>query len=292
MQMIKVNRLIEVILSVAIVITLTGFSGTTKGQTYQRAYRLSDRQVEDIIHRVERDAKTFRRSLDNALDHSRLDGTNREDNINERIKEFEDATKQLHDNFDSHKSVSADVQNVLNRAVRIDEFMYRNALDQRAQQDWVATRIALDNLANAYAVSWMWRGAYPNTGVDRAPVRINDREVERLLRRTEKDADAFRKSLDRALDRSRLDGTAREDNINEFVSDFKDTTKQLRDHFDGRRSVAADVELVLARAQRIDDFMRRHRLDRDSQRDWTRVRNDLDQIARAYNVGWNWMNRP
>jgi hypothetical protein len=128
-------------------------------------------------------------------------------------------------------------------------------------------------------------------GARREPVRINDRQVEQLLRRTENDTEDFRKSLDRALDRSRLDGTDREDNINQFVSDFRETTKQLRDRFDGHTSVAADVESVLTRAQRINDFMRRHQLDRNSQRDWAKVRNSLDQLARAYSVGWNWMDR-
>lgn len=89
--------------------------------------------------------------------------------------------------------------------------MRRNALDQRTQRDWTATRTDLDSLANAYAVTWTWPGTYPMPGARREPARINDRQVERLLRRTENDTEDFRQSLDRALDRSRLDGTNRED---------------------------------------------------------------------------------
>jgi alkylhydroperoxidase/carboxymuconolactone decarboxylase family protein YurZ len=287
----KVSGLIKAILATRIIATLAAVSGIAQAQTYQRAYRLTDSQVEQIIHSVERNAKAFRSSLDHSLDRSRLDGSNREDNINDFIKDFEEATKQLHDRFDSHQSVAADVQNVLDRGARIDQFMRRNALDQRTQRDWTATRTDLESLANAYAVTWMWPGTYPMPGARREPARINDRQVERLLRRTENDTEDFRQSLDRALDRSRLDGTNREDNINQFVSDFKEMTKQLRDRFDGHTSVTADVESVLTRAQRINDFMRRHQLDRNSQRDWAKVRNGLDQLARAYSVGWSWMDR-
>ena len=282
---------LELILAAGIIGALLAVSGTAQAQTYQRAYRLSDRQVEQIIHGVERDAKTFRSSLDHALDQSRLNGTQREDDVNARIKDFEDATKQLHSHFDSHKSVAGDVQNVLDRAARIDEFMRRRPLDQRAQQDWAATRADLDRLADAYSVTWRWQETYPLATAPMEPFRINDRQVERLLRSAEKDADTFRSSLDHALDHSRLDGTAREDNINQFVKDFKAATKQLRDRFDGHTSVAGDVESVLTRAARIDDFMRRHPLDRRAQDDWTKVRSDLDQLGVAYNVTWNWTVR-
>lgn len=267
---------------------LAGLSGIARAQSYQRAYRLNDKQVETIIHSIENGAKSFRSSLDNALDQSRLDGTILEDNINTRIKDFEGATKQLHDHFDSRQSAAGDVQNVLDRASRIDEFMRRNRLDSRAQNDWSKMKNDLDRLADAYSVTWRWQQTYLPVEVQPRPYRVSDKQVERLLRNSEKAADAFRGSLDRALDRSRLDGTAREDDINQFVKEFNDATKQLRDRFNGRASVAADVESVLNRAGRIDLFMRRHPLDRRAQSNWLKLRNELDQLSRAYNVMWDW----
>ena len=275
-------------IALTLIAVLTGLTGIARGQSDQRAYRLNDKQVETIIHSVENGAKSFRSSLDNALDQSRFDGTSREDNINSRIKDFEGAIKQLHDQFDSGKSAVRDVQNVLDRASRVDEFMRRNRLDNRAQNDWSKMRHDLDRLANAYSVTWRWQLTYLPVEVQPRPYRANDKQVERLLRNSEKAADAFRGSLDRALDRSRLDGTAREDDINQFVKEFNDATKQLRDRFDGRTSVAADVESVLNRAGRIDLFMRRHPLDRRAQTDWLKLRNELDQLSRAYNVMWDW----
>ncbi|MFZ0063338.1 MAG: hypothetical protein WAL47_15000 [Pyrinomonadaceae bacterium] len=267
---------------------LAGLTGIARAQSYQRAYRLNDKQVETIIHSIENGAKSFRSSLDNALDQSRLDGTILEDNINARIKDFEGATKQLHDHFDSRQSAAGDVQNVLDRASRIDEFMRRNRLDSRAQNDWLKMKNDLDRLANAYSVTWRWQPTYLPVEVQPRPYRVSDKQVERLLRNSEKAADAFRGSLDRALDRSRLDGTAREDDINQFVKEFNDATRQLRDRFNGRASVAADVESVLNHAGRIDLFMRRHPLDRRAQSNWLKLRNELDQLSRAYNVMWDW----
>jgi hypothetical protein len=120
------------------------------------------------------------------------------------------------------------------------------------------------------------------------PYRMSDREVGRIMRQLKQDSNRFRKSLDSSLDRSRLDGTNREDDINAFIKEFAQETDRLQDHFKERKSASADVETVLDRAARIDQFMRRHPLRERAQRDWNRVRQDLRRLSDAYNVTWRW----
>lgn len=120
------------------------------------------------------------------------------------------------------------------------------------------------------------------------PYRLSDKDVERIIKRIERQSDRFRSSLDNALDRSRFNGTNREDDINSFLKDYYEQTKRLRDHFDKHNSAAGDVEAVLDRAARIDDFMRRYRLSSKSQDDWSRLKSNLDELAAAYNVSWQW----
>ena len=109
-----------------------------------------------MLHSIEQQSGKFRSSLDSALDKSSLNSTDREDDINAFIKEFDQEVRRLHDRFDDHKSVAADVQAVLDRAARIDSFMRRRGLTERAQNDWSALRANLDQLAEAYSVSWRW----------------------------------------------------------------------------------------------------------------------------------------
>jgi hypothetical protein len=85
-----------------------------------------------------------------------LDDTSREDDINAFIKEFDQSVKRLHDRFDEHKSVAGDVQAVLDRAASIDQFMRRRGLTEKAQSEWSALRVNLDQLAEAYSVAWRW----------------------------------------------------------------------------------------------------------------------------------------
>jgi hypothetical protein len=187
------------------------------------------------------------------------------------------------------------VEAVLDRGARIDGFVSRYRLDRRAEDDWAALRASLDELARAFNLSWRW-GGYQTVGpvepvgpvTSDTPYRLSDKEVEEIIHRVEKQSDRFRSSLDSALDKSRFDGTRREDDINTFVKDFYQETKRLHDHFDSHKSTAADMQSVLDRAARIDEFMRRNRLNNRAQNDWATLRTYLDELANAYNVSWRW----
>jgi hypothetical protein len=280
-----------------VVLLLTAFASIVMGQVIEQPYRITDREVEKIIHRIEQQSDKFRASLDSALDKSRFNGSTREDDINAFVKDFYRETKHLHDQFDHHKSTAPDVESVLERATRIDSFMNRYPLSPRAQNDWATLKANLDELATAYNVGWRWGinpiGAAVSDGggveVSGMPYRISDREVEKVINRIEKQSDRFRSALDAALDKSRLDGTRREDDINAFVKDFYKETKTLRDHFDHHKSTGADVQSVLDRASRIDDFMRRNRLKKkEAEREWSSLKQNLDELASVYSVTWRW----
>src|SRR5215213_10382974 len=120
------------------------------------------------------------------------------------------------------------------------------------------------------------------------PYRINDRQIDNLLRRVETDADRFRASFSTALDRSRWNGTSTEDQLNGYVQNFETATDTLRSRFNSRNAAASDVENVLRQAAFLNEFMMRNRLDMQAMNDWTTLRADLDALARAYNVTWDW----
>ena len=159
------NR-IRQIFSVALVFALAGLSLTAEAQ--RRPYRATDQQVRQLIRRIENRTDLFRSSLDAALDRSRIDNTRAEDDINRFVSDFEDAVAQLRDRFNSRRSVTADVQNVLDRAALIDSFMRRNRLGARAENDWASLRLDLNELARVYGISWRWdtrtypTSSYPN----------------------------------------------------------------------------------------------------------------------------------
>ncbi len=140
----------------------------------------------------------------------------------------------------------------------------------------IAVAVALTSLG-AIAKAESWRST-----------QMGDQRLLLLISRLETNTDRFSNSIDAALDRSRLEGSLREDDINALVDVFEYETDQLRERVEDHEAVASDAEAVLIRGLRLEMIMRRHPLTPTAQRDWARVRTDLDQLARAFNIVWVW----
>ncbi|HYH84160.1 MAG TPA: YMGG-like glycine zipper-containing protein, partial [Pyrinomonadaceae bacterium] len=117
---------------------------------------VNDREVDALIRRIENGTDRFRTDLGNALNRSTYNGTRAEDNINQFVRDFETATDQLRSRFNSRNSATADVENVLRQATYIDDFMNRQTLSMRAENDWRQLRTDLNQLASIYSVAWNW----------------------------------------------------------------------------------------------------------------------------------------
>lgn len=121
----------------------------------------------------------------------------------------------------------------------------------------------------------------------RRPYRVTDNQVQTVLTRIETRTDTYKNAMNTALNRSRYDNTNREDSISNYISDFENATDSLKQRFDSRASVSADVENVLGRANYIQDFMQRNRLTVAAQNQWRNIYFDLNTLAQYYNINWN-----
>ena len=112
--------------------------------------------VRQIIRNLETDTDMFKGSLDRALDHSPLDGTRSEDEINEYVKQFEHATDKLKDKAEDQKYAPNLAREVLIRGRSINTFMRKHQLSQDANNDWARVRNDLTLLAHGYRINWRW----------------------------------------------------------------------------------------------------------------------------------------
>jgi len=135
-----------------------------------------------------------------------------------------------------------------------------------------------------------WRDRNNDRREDRRNNRwgnTNKRAIENLVRRVEDRTDSFVRQFDRALDNSRVDGTRREDRLNELASELERATNQLRRGFDRSDSLQEnrdEVERCISIASRIDRAVSRGRIGNGVQNTWRTLRNELNALARAYNV--------
>ena len=151
---VKIMRNKRILIVFNVLMLLASFSVVARAQ--DAPYRLSDKDVKKLMAQLKKDTGRFRKSLDSSLDRSRLNGTNREDDINHFLKNYEDSTERLYSRFKDNKSVGADVEAVLDGAAELDRFMTRRLASERAERDWAAVREDLRRLADAYNVSWRW----------------------------------------------------------------------------------------------------------------------------------------
>jgi YMGG-like Gly-zipper len=119
--------------------------------------------------------------------------------------------------------------------------------------------------------------------------RDSDTTMRTLIRRVETRSDTFSNTLQTALDRSRWNNTAQEDEVNRLVTDFEYATDQLKTRFDSRQSTSADARTVLEKAALIDSFLSNNRLENRVDQDWRLLQSDLDLLARSYYItDWRW----
>src|SRR5262245_15663121 len=127
----------------------------------QRVYRGTYQSVRQVILRLENRANLFRNGLENWTVNSTPAYTT-DENINQTVRDFNDSVRRLRDRFDRNQATTFEVQDVLSRGTRIDEFASRNSLDTQSRNLWSSIRLDLSRLANAYNLTWQSTAYNPN----------------------------------------------------------------------------------------------------------------------------------
>jgi hypothetical protein len=281
----------------AAIISLVGFNVDANAQRNNRnnQTRVNQGDLKNLVGRIEKNANQFSKSANR--------GSGGEESIKQLMNAFENATDRLKKNYKSAGGY-ASAQEVLRHGQTINGAVRNSNLPSNVQGDWNVLRGDLDQLARLYNISWTWNDdRYDNRNRDRRNgnnrVRNNRRngnnrygsrygDIETLIENIENKADSFRKTVDSDLDDSRRNGKRGEDRINDLVKEFENATDKLRDEYDDDNRADASVQEVLRRGKTIDDAMRRLRGSTKSKNEWNSLRGDLNQLARFYNISWNW----
>lgn len=267
--------------AILLVLVLFGIGFTLHAQT-----RINNKNVEFIVKRLEANTDQFRGSLDDPEFINARNEDMRESLLEARVAAFELVTDRLLDRFEDNEVIPYDVEDVLSRALVIEQALQKAKISADARADWMRIRTNLDNLAKAYNVTWIWT-------LDANPYWTNPKAVERIVDRLEARSDEFRISFDYALDTSRLDGTELEDKAIKLAEEFEEQIDRWEDLADNERLSQANVEGLLTRAATLDAFMRANNLMMSrAWRDWAQVKTNLDELAMMAKIDWKWQGTP
>ena len=143
-------------------------------QAQTRVYRGTNQSVRRLIVRIENRSTVF---TNNIQDWANRNSNNTYspaagEDIDVFVRDFDESVQRLRERFDARQSTSADAQDVLNRAARIDVFLNRHSVDARSRNQWSLLRSDLNQLASTFNVSWprtsstypRYRNTYPPAG--------------------------------------------------------------------------------------------------------------------------------
>ena len=269
------------------------FDSETNAQTYSRVAtrnNLSKIQVERILRRVEERTDRFVALFNDSLDNSRLNNSNRENNLNQRARALESATDELRREFDrSDRWIENqdEVRRALNIASDINIAMRNRRFGAATERTWNLLRTELNALAQAFNLpaignSYTTGGNNGNYGNN-----LNKAQVDRLITNLETRVDRFVVQFDNSLDNSRLNNTRREANLNRRARDLEVATDELRREFNRRDRWIEnkdEVRRCLNIALDIDVAMRNRRLGAATENNWRAVRSELNALAKVYNL--------
>lgn len=134
---------------------------------------------------------------------------------------------------------------------------------------------------------------YPDYGRNRNGNygRYDERYLRDSIHRLDRLAKDFERDLDRALDRSRVDGTRREDHINAQGHDFRRAVSDLKSRFGNGRDLSRsrnEAERVLQEAQQFNRLGRSGAIDNRVASEWSQIQQELQIISDAYGIGYGY----
>jgi uncharacterized coiled-coil DUF342 family protein len=111
--------------------------------------------------------------------------------------------------------------------------------------------------------------------------------VVRLVERIKSNSDRLQENVDSFLDRSRLDGSNREDNINDRFKKFRDAADDLNSRIDDRDPPEGKFRELFSRWQDVENVLQRSPgVARNFQRDLDTMRSDLNQLRDMMGTKW------
>ena len=117
--------------------------------------RYDDRYARDSAQRLDRLAKDFERDMDRALDRSRVNGTRREDAINDLVHDFRRAAGDFKSRVGNGRDLDRSY-NEARRVVQLGDAVERQArprwFDSRLSSEWSQIRRELQTIENIYGI--------------------------------------------------------------------------------------------------------------------------------------------
>lgn len=243
--------------------------------------------IRDIVRRIQTDTTNLRNSAQNAADR----GNYRMNELNKLLANLDAATIQLDRRLGSRRDSTQDARLVLDRATPIDNFFTTNRIRSGTLGDWQRLRSDLDQLAQAYNLNWQWSSDASSTG-SYNNYNLTDIQMRQLVQRIDSRTTTFSRSLRQDLNRRDINDRYSIDQVRQQLSTYETSVVQVRNRTNTRQISSSDVNTLLQSAAYLNNYVQNRQLSYRTENSWSALRPDLDRLASAFNISWNWSTYP
>ena len=157
------------------------------------ADRLTDKDVKELLERIDNERDRFEDQLDGKLKRSIIRGPGGEVNVEKYLDDLQENVDKLKGRFTAQYAASAEVTTVLRQASDIHRYMSTLPPSFDGASEWNRLAASLGTLAAVY-------GTMLPLSEGQQGRRLNDGEVRKAADDIAKGADRFKKELDSSLE--------------------------------------------------------------------------------------------
>lgn len=117
-----------------------------------------------------------------------------------------------------------------------------------------------------------------------AQSRVNDHDMEVMIRNLSADARSFQSAFKDSIHKSTVRGTSQEKQDRKTVELFTKQTDAMLNHFKKNKQISSTLPGVLATGAEIDSVVQQVHLDARTTSRWSKVRTELNQLASAAGI--------
>ena len=245
--------------------------------TAAAADRLTDKDVKELISRIEQGRDRFDDALDDKLKNQIVRGPSGETDVKRFLNDFQESIDRIEERLKPEYAASSEVGTLLRQASSIDRFFRNQQPGTKGESEW--NRLATDfkALAAAYGTE------FPIS--ENASVRrIGDRELEKNVDGLAKTAENTKKAIDKELKKDPAMNAARQGVVADIDQLSKDA-KTLKSRVKDGKPSSAEARSVLEQAAKLQDFVKTHQVP-VSTTTWNSAATQLQSIASAYGAAW------
>lgn len=120
--------------------------------------------------------------------------------------------------------------------------------------------------------------------------RLTDRQIQVILTRIRSNSESLLTAIEGARPRGSIFASRMPGSVAYLVDDLLQATAHLSDHVTRREATRTDVDDLLGRADAVDEALTPNRGSAAAQTAWRNIRRDVESLASAYSITWDWQN--